>query len=223
MKAFDEYCQPAKGIEVRRALLAILACIAVPDPCAARARHGSEAIDMLVQADALRAQALAFAEPDRRASTLIDSLELVKGAFGQVFAPGGEVASLDYEARLAEARGAVHAAGSPASLVERMDKVAPVTRGVAGGRVEKAVELSGPVTLKLKFEAGKPAIIYARTQFPATLHLVVRDAGGNKVCDQARSSGRVLCRWLPIAQQSVAVEAVALDPHAAGVIRIFTN
>jgi hypothetical protein len=32
-----------------------------------------------------------------------------------------------------------------------------------------------------------------------------------------------LCRWLPIAQQSVAVEAVALDPHAAGVIRIFTN
>jgi hypothetical protein len=79
------------------------------------------------------------------------------------------------------------------------------------------------VALTLQFEGGKPAIIYARTQFPATLHLTVRDAAGKPLCDQARASGRVLCRWLPVRMQSIVVAATALDPAAAGTLRLFTN
>lgn len=230
MIAFDELRQADAPSFFRPLVRAMIACVAgcsmaaVAGPAAnGRSAERAPALLQLVRADRMRAKALAMADPGRRAAQLVSSVENASRAQGHAFLPGGQAASIDLDMRLSEAREAVAAAGQPAALVARLGNLPGTIRGVSGGRIAQTVRQSGHGPFDLQFEGGQPAIIYARTQYPATLRLIVREAGGRTLCDQARSSGRVLCRWRPIRRQDVLVETQPSDIQAAGTIRLFTN
>ena len=227
MNAFDESRQARKWPRLSRRSATVFAGLvagALAPGLAGAEESPPSAVEWLARADIAREQAYAAPDPQRRAEALVSSAEMLSWAKGQVFLPGGGVASIDYETRLAEARQAVEKAGdSRDDLLDRLARLPGIDRGREGGR-QKVVQRSGdPDSINIRFEGGAPAIVYARTQFPAPLRLRVRDEAGNILCNEERVRGRVLCRWRPLSRQSVVVDTIAPDGGSAGAISIFTN
>lgn len=220
MNAFDESCQGATRFDIRGLTLAVLTGLAAIWTPAAQADPVIDAVEWLERADMAREQALAVADPYAKAAAFTAGIEMLNRADGRTFLPGGEIAPVDYDGRLAEAMRAVRAAGSPEDLLDRLAALPGSERGSEGGRKRMLVSNTGPV--RVVFQARTPAIIYARTQMPAMLRLVVRDDAGRTLCDERRASGRVLCRWHPQDRQVVQVEAISLDRNP-GPVNIFTN
>lgn len=227
MDAFDESRQEMKWRRSsRRSAMAFAGLVvgALAIGFAGAEEAPPSAVEWLARADVAREQAYSTSDPQQRAEALVSSAEMLSWAKGQVFLPGGGVAPIDYERRLAEARQAAEKAGdSRDDLLDRLARLPGIDRGREGGR-QKVIRPPGdPASVNIRFEGGAPAIVYARTQFPAPLRLRVRDEAGNILCNEERARGRVLCRWRPLSPQSVVVDTIAPDGGSAGAISIFTN
>lgn len=227
MDAFDESRQEMEwGRSLRRSTAAFVGVVvgALSIGCAGAEEAPPSAVEWLAKADVAREHAYSVADPQQRAEALVSSAEMLSCAKGQVFLPGGDVASIDYETRLAEARQAAEKVGdSRDDLLDRLARLPGIDRGREGGRQKMVRSPRAPGPINIRFEGGESAIIYARTQFPAPLRLRVRDEVGNILCNEERARGRVLCRWRPLTRQSVVVDTIAPDGGSAGAISIFTN
>ena len=227
MDAFDESRQEMKWRRsLRRSAMAFagLGAGVLATGFAGAEEAPPSAVEWLANADVAREQAYSGTDPQQRAEALVSSAEMLSWAKGQVFLPGGGVASIDYETRLAEARQAAENAGdSREGLLDRLARLPGIDRGREGGRQKMVRSPGDPGSINMRFEGGAPAIVYARTQFPAPLRLRVRDEAGKILCNEERARGRVLCRWRPLSPQSVVVDTIAPDGGSAGAISILTN